>query len=217
MLMLDPERLNKYRFCIPQFPLILTSDRASIGNLLPTLPESCWFPTKLQIIVFVILSAIQNKQFTRENTLKVTSLLLESSEYNLLISEPEGSVFISALKSLKFIPTSQKLDLHTASNVYDPEDQIIKNLFDGQEIFPIAPFALNHFAALRRLGMKSSEQLDPSDIINITQLICGKGDNQARIKRASHLLEFLSSTKGNALLNSYYNNKPLDQTLHSIS
>ena len=51
MLVLDPERLNMYRFCIPQFPLILTSDRASIENLKPTLPESCWFPTKLQIIV----------------------------------------------------------------------------------------------------------------------------------------------------------------------
>ena len=217
MVVLDPERLNMYRFCIPQFPLILTSDRASIGNLQPTLPESCWFPTKLQIIVYVILSTIQNKQLSREHILKVTAMLLENSEYNLLTNEPEGSILINTLKSLKFIPTSQKLELCTPNNVYDPEDQIVKNLFNGQEVFPIAPFTLNHFAALRRLGMKSSDQLCPYDIINATQLICSQGDTQAKIKRASHILEFLSTTKGNVLLNSYYDNKPLDQTLQSMS
>ena len=56
--------------------------------------------------------------------------------------------------------------------------------------------------------MKSSDQLDPYDIINATQVICSQSDTQA---------EFLSTTKGNALLNSYYNNKPLDQTLQSMS
>ena len=217
MIMLEPEKLSKYRFCIPQSPLILTSDRASIGNLLATLPGSCWYPSKLQIIIHVILQALQNDQFTRENTLKVTAILLENCEYNLLINESEGNKLINTLKSLKFIPTSQRTDLHYASKVYDPEDQIIKDLFSGEKIFPIAPFTVNHFAVLRQLGMKNSKDLDPSDVIDVTHLICNQGDTQARIKRANHLLEFLSSTKGNFLLNSYYNRKPLDQTLCSIS
>ena len=216
MLMLEPESLSKYKFCIPQSPLILTSDRSSIGNLLSILPGSCWFPTKIQIIVYVILLAIKNMELTRENTLKVTALLLENSEYNLLINEAEGNVFTNTLKSLKFVPTSQRVELCTASKVYDPDDPVIKKLFRGKEIFPTTPFTTKHYATLRRLGMKTSDHLEPSDVISVTQLICNQGDNQAKIERANHLLEFLSSTKGNTLLNSYYNNKPLDQTLRSI-
>ena len=217
MIILEPEALSKYKFSIPRSPLILTSDRASIGNLLSTLPGSCWFPTKIQIIVYVILFAIENKQLTRENVLKVTATILDTSEYNLLSSESEGSKLTDLLKSLEFIPTSQRVDLYSASMVYDPEDQILQNLLGGEKIFPIAPFAANHFAALRQLGMKSSDHIGPSDLIRVTHLICNQGDNQAKIKRANHLLQFLSSTKGNTLLNSHYNNKPLDQCLCSIS
>jgi len=217
MIMLEQEYLSKYRFCIPKSPLILTSDRASIGNLQRILPESCWFPTKLQIIVNVILPAIENKQLTRENVLKLMAVLLETSEYNLLINEPEGSALINTLKSLKFVPTGQRVELYLASQVYDPEDQVIKKLFDGQDVFPIAPFTTMHFAALRGLGMKNSSHLDPSDVIYITHLICNQDDTQTKIKRANDLLEFLSSSKGSILLNSYYKNKPLDQTLCTIS
>ena len=217
MVMLEPESLSKYKGCIPKSPLVLTSDKASIENLLSTLPGSCWFPTKMQIIIHVILFAIENKQLSRENVLKTTAILLETSEYNLLSNESESDVLVNTLKALNFIPTSQRVDLYSASKVYDPEDQILNNFFNGQDIFPIAPFTVSHYAALRMLGMKNSDDLNPSDLIKVTQIICNQDDNQAKIKRASHLLEFLSSAKGNTLLNSYHNNKPLDQILSSIS
>ena len=217
MIMLEPESLGKYKGCIPKSPLVLTSDKASIENLLSILSGSCWFPTKMQIIIYVILFAIENKQLSRENVLKATAILLETSEYNLLINESESEVLVSTLKSLNFIPTSQRVDLYSASKVYDPEDQILNKLFDGQDIFPIAPFTVNHYAALRKLGMKTSDDLIPSDLIKVTQLICNQDDTQTKIKRASNLLEFLSSAKGNTLLNSYHNNKPLDQMLGSVS
>ena len=216
MMMLDPESLNKYKFCIPQYPLILTCDRASVGNLLSILPGSCWFPSKIEIIIYVILRALENYQLTRENALKVMTIILENSEYNILINESEGAVLVNTLKSLSFIPTNQRGDLQSVCKVYDPEDQTVKNLFAGQKVFPIAPFVVNHFPALRQLGMKNSNDLDPSDIINITHFIRNQDDVQAKIKRANHLLQYLSSTKGNSLLNSYYNKKPLDQTLCSI-
>ena len=217
MIILEPEGLSKYAFSIPRSPLILITDKASIGNLLAILPGSCWFPTKIQIIMHVILFAIENKQLTRENVLKVMAIILDTNEYNLLSSESEGSVLIDILKSLKFIPTSQTVNLYSANMVYDPEDRILQNLFSGQEMFPIAPFTVNHFPALRGLGMKNSDHLDPSELIKVTNLICNQGDTQAKIKRANHLLQFLSSTKGNKLLNTYYNNKPFKQILCSIS
>ena len=216
MMMLEPESLNKYKFCIPQSPLILTCDRASIGNLVSILPGSCWFPSKIEIIIYVILRALENYQLTRENAIKVMTIILENNEYNILTNESEGAILVNTLKSLSFIPTSQKGDLQSPSKVYDPEDQIVKNLFTGQKVFPIAPYAVNHFPALRQLGMKNSNDLNPSDIINVTRFIRNQNDIQAKVKRANHLLQFLSSTTGNSLLNSYYNKKPLDQTLCSI-
>ena len=217
MLMSEPECLNKYMFCIPQAPLILTCERGYVGNLQSMLPGSSWHSTKLQIILNVILFAIENNQISRQDLLRFFSIILEPSEYHSLIIGPEGSQFTNKLKSLKFIPTSQNSILCLPSETYDPTDIIITGLFEGQNVFPFTPFSDIHLAALRELGMKNSVALGPPDIIMVTQIICRRSDIQNEIKRANKLLEFLSSYVGNRLLNTYYNGVPLHQTLCSIS
>ena len=215
MLMSEPECLNKYMFCIPQAPLILTCERGYVGNLQSMLPGSSWLSTKLQVILYVILLAIENNQISRQDHLKFFSIILEPSEYHSLIG-PESSQFITKLKSLRFLPTSQNSVLCLPSETYDPTDHIITGLFEGQKVFPITPFSNIHLATLRELGMKTSVTLGPSDIIKVTQVICGQSDIQNEIKRANKLLEFLSSYVGNRLLNTYHNRVPLHQTLCSI-
>ena len=215
MLMSEPECLNKYMFCIPQAPPILSCERGYVGNLQSMLPGSSWLSTKLQIMLYVILSAIENNQISRRDLLKFFSIILEPSEYHSLTIGPEGSQFIiNKLKSLKFIPTSQNSVLCLPSETYDPTDLIITGLFEGQSVFPITPFSDIHLAALRELGMKNSVALGPPDIIQITQIICCDIHNE--IRRANKLLEFLSSYIGSKLLNTYHNRIPLHQTLCSI-
>ena len=217
LLMSEPESLNKYKFCIPQAPVILTCERGYVKNLQAMLPSISWLLTKLQVILHVILFAIENNQILKQDMLKFFSTLLEPSEYHSLIIGTEGSQVINKLKSLKFIPTSQKHDLWSPSETYDPKDPIVKGLFDGQNVFPLTPFSDIHFATLRELGMKTSATLGPSDIIKITQIICSQSDIQAEVKRANKLLQFLSSNVGNTLLNTYYNSVPFHQTLNSLS
>ena len=212
MLISEPECLNKYLFCILQTPLI-TCERGYVGNLQSMLPGGSWRPTKLQVILYVILSAIENNQISRQDLLKFFSIILEPSEYHSLTTGPEGSQFINKLKSFKFVPTSPNSGLCLPSETYDQTDYIITELFAGQNVFPIAPFSNIHFAALRELGMKSSVALGPPDIIKVTQIICRQSDIQREIKRANKLLEFLSSYSGNRLLNTYHNRVPLCQNL----
>ena len=213
ILMSEPECLNKYMFCIPQTPLILTCERGYVGNSQSMLPGSSWCPTKLQAILYVILLAIENNQISRQDLLKFFSIILEPSEYHSLIIEPEGSQFNSKLNFFLFVPTSQNSNLCLPSETYDPTDHIITELFAGQNVFPIVPFSNIHFAALRELGMKTSVAVGPPDIIKVTQIICRQSDIQSEKQRANKLLEFLSSYLGNMLLNAYHNRVPLHQTL----
>ena len=218
MVMSEPKCLNKYLFCIPQSPLIITCERGYVRNLQSMLPGGSWLPTKLQVILYVILSAIENNRTSKQDLLKFFSIILEPSEYHSLIIEPEGSQLINKLKPFKFIPTrlSQNSGLSLPSETYDPTDHIITGLFAGQNVFPIAPFSDIHFAALRELGMKTSVSLCPPDIIKVTQIICHQSDIQSEIRRANKLLEFLSSYIGSKLLDTYYNRVPFRQTLCSI-
>ena len=215
MVMSEPECLNKYIFCIPPTPLILNCERGYVENSQSMLGGS-WRPTKVQVILYVILSAIENNQISRQDLLKFFSIILEPSEYHSLIIEPEGSQFNNKLKSFRFVPTSQNSGLCLPSETYDSTDHIITELFAGQNVFPIAPFSNTHFAALRELGMKSSVALCPPDIIKVTRIICRQSDIQSEKKRANKLLEFLSSYVGNRLLNTYHNGVPLYQTLCTI-
>ena len=217
MMMLEPESVTKYAFCIPLTPSILQCESAYIRILQTTLPWSSWCPTKLQLIVFIILPAFENNLSSREKLIKFTSIILESNEYQSLMSKPESDLLVNKLKSLKFIPTSKNSDLFSPSEMYDPQDPFTKELFQGYNFFPFTPFSDVHFATLRRLGMKNSNVFDPLDVIKIVQSICHKNNVQTELKRAYKLLEFLSTTVGDELLDMYYNGLPLHQTLCSLS
>ena len=217
MMIVEPDSLNKYAFCIPRSPLILICEKAYVGNLQTMLPDSSWCPTKLQLILYVISYSFENNLLSDEKLLKFASILLEPNEYHTLINKLESSVMIDKLKSLKFIPTSQDSVLYSPSEVYDPQDSVVKKLFEGQNIFPAAPFSDIHFPALRDLGMKNSSDFGPSDVIKVARLICCRSNIQAEIKRASKLLKFLSSDVGYRLLNTYCHGEPLHKTLCSLS
>ncbi|XP_065903891.1 sacsin-like [Dysidea avara] len=217
LLIAEPEYLDKYLSFIPPSPVILTCVTSIVDNVQYMLQGACWVPTKLQLITHVILTAIESKQFTRNRILKVTSILSEPGEFYSLAGGQGGSLFISKLKSMKFVPVGQRNDLVLPCEVYNPADRMVKDLFDGQSVFPISPFSRNHYSILQQLGMKDCTSLCASDIIRVANLVINNdGGVQAEVKRACKLLEFLASSTGNKLLNEYYNYCPLDETLCSL-
>ena len=217
MILLDPDSLSRYTPYIPSNPLILTCTDSTIGRLASVLPASSWFPSKLQIILHVIIPAIENNSLSKESILKVTSTLLEYNEFYNLITGLEGNQLINRLRSLKFIPVSGINTLCNPSEVYDPKDHDIQELFGGENAFPLHPFLDRHFAALRELGMKTAGVLEASDIIRVAQIICSRRNNlKTRMQKAYSLIKFLGTNKGNTLLNTYYQGVPLEQTLRSM-
>ena len=217
MILLDPDNLRRYTPYVPSNPLILTCTESTIGRLSSVLPGSSWFPTKLQIILHVIIPAIENNKLSKESILKVTSTILEYNEFYNLITGLEGSQLISRLRSLKFIPVSGKNALCIPSEVYDPKDHDIQELLGGENAFPAHPFLEGHFTALRDLGMKTVSILEASDIIRVAQIICNhQANSKARMQKAYSLIKFLCTDKGNTLLNTYYKGVPLEQTLRSM-
>ena len=216
MILLDPDCLSRYTPYLLSDPLILTCTKSTIGSLASVLPGCSWFPTKLQIILHVIIPAIESNRLMRESTLKITSTLLEYNEYYSLITGFEGNQLINRLRSLKFVPVSGKSELCLPSQVYDPKDLDIQELFGGENAFPINPFSDKHFTVLRELGMKTTSALQASDIIRVAQSICNQMNSKTKIHKASNLIKFLCTNKGNKLLNTYYNGIPLEQTLQSM-
>ena len=213
IVVLEPESIRKYLLFLPP---IIKCERNIIENLQSMLPETCWVPTKLQLIINIILFAIENKQLNRAGIVKVTSMLLEPNEYYSLVITSDGDLLFNKLKVLKYLPTSQNSDLFSPCEVCDPMDHVVKELFDGQNVFPIVPFSDTHFPVLKQLGMKDCNTLSPSDITRVANVICSETDTQAKVKRANSLLAFLSSPTGNRLLNECYNNCPLGQTFCSL-
>ena len=216
MILLDPDSLSRYTPYLLSNPVILTCTKSTIGSLAQILPGCSWFPTKLQIILNVIMPAIESNQLVRESTLKITSTLLEYNEYYSLITGFAGNQLTNRLKSLKFVPVSGKRELCLPSQVYDPKDHDMQELFGGENAFPAEPFSEKHFTALRELGMKTISTLESSDIITVAQCICNQINSKAKIQKASNLIKFLCTLKGNTLLNTYHRGVPLEQTLRSM-
>ena len=216
MILLYPDSLSRYTPYLLSNPVILTCTKSTIGSLAQILPGCSWFPTKLQIILNVIIPAIESNQLARESTLKITSTLLEYNEYYSLITGFGGNQLINRLKSLKFVPVSGKRELCLPSQVYDPKDHDIQELFGGENAFPADPFSEKHFTTLRELGMKTIRTLESSDIITVAQCICNQMNSKAKMQKASNLIKFLCTPKGNTLLNTYCRGVPLEQTLRSM-
>ena len=206
MMVIESNCLDKYKFWIPPSPILLTSCDKSIRiteSLKYTLPQYIWFPTKLDVLLHVILP---KKQLIRENvdTVKLFSIILEPKEYHSLLKEPDNKMLVDYLRSAKCLPTCNTFNnLFSPCEVYDPRDLTVKGLFEGQNVFPVAPFVEEHFGVLRKLGMKNTDNLDMSDVLTVIQFINSLSNAKAKITKSHKLIEFLSSSKGDTLLNSH--------------
>ena len=206
-----------YKQYIPETPVILTCNTVTLTNLQSMLPKISFSFTKAQLILYVMLPAVERQQLSRDDIIKCTAIILKPEEYFSLVNSSEGDDLYDKLQSLKFLPTNRNSSLFSPSQVYDPDDDVVRELFKGQEIYPIDPFVKKYFTVLRELGMKNSDDLNSSDIVKIVKII-SKGFSskpKGETRRANKLLKFLSLTKGSALLSTHHKEESLTQTLCS--
>ncbi|PFX24292.1 Sacsin [Stylophora pistillata] len=105
----------------------------------------------------------------------------------------DKKTFPDHLKNVPFVPVANG-SLKPPSELYDPEDEIIQKLFQGEaDVFPAQEFAKAHALSLLRvfLGLRRSRSLEAKDILLIAKLITGAPE-QLALRRAEALLQFLN-------------------------
>ncbi|KAK3750028.1 hypothetical protein QZH41_008668 [Actinostola sp. cb2023] len=111
----------------------------------------------------------------------------------LPVLSSENRSFPDHLKGLKFVPVAND-ELKAPCDLFDPDDDILKNLFDGEPTaFPAEEFATSHSLSVLRvfLGLRRSRSLGGEDVLTIAKQISDMPEDKAD-KRAFTLLKFLS-------------------------
>lgn len=127
--------------------------------------------------------------YTREQIANLMSLVLQ----RLPILSSDKRDFPERLRVLKFVPVSDG-SFVAPCDLYDPEDDMLKKLFEGQSnAFPSQEFAKPHALSLLRvfLGLRRSRSLAANDVFIIAKQIDG-GSDVASQRRAEALLRFLN-------------------------
>ena len=105
----------------------------------------------------------------------------------------ENKSFPDHLKNVRFVPVANG-NLKAPNELYDPEDEVIQKLFEGEgNVFPAYEFSKTHALSLLRvfLGLRRSRSLEAQDVLLIGNQIIQAPEEHA-IKRARALLQFLN-------------------------
>lgn len=105
----------------------------------------------------------------------------------------DNKAFPEHLKNVRFVPVANG-SLKPPCELYDPEDEVIQKLFEGEpEVFPAQEFAKAHALSLLRvfLGLRRSRSLEAKDILLIAKQIT-QAPEQSALRRAEALLQFLN-------------------------
>ena len=103
--------------------------------------------------------------------------------------------FCYHVKHVKFI-TQRSESLESPGNLYDGNDDILRNLFDGvnRDVFPCGEFsALKYRPQLIRVGMKRKEDIKIEDFDNIAQMLNKSTISPVSLKSASALMTLLNT------------------------
>ena len=105
----------------------------------------------------------------------------------------DNKSFPDHLKSVRFVPVANG-SLKPPCDLYDPEDEVIQKLFEGEsDVFPAQEFAKAHTLSLLRvfLGLRRSRSLEAKDILLIAKQITQAPEDSA-LRRAEALMQFLN-------------------------
>ena len=104
----------------------------------------------------------------------------------------DNKSFPDHLKTVRFVPVSNG-SLKPPCELYDPEDELIQKLFEGEsDLFPAEEFAKAHTLSLLRvfLGLRRSRFLEAKDVLLIAKQITQAPEGSA-LRRAEALTQFL--------------------------
>ncbi|XP_068123047.1 sacsin [Hyperolius riggenbachi] len=172
------------------FPVIDSSDEETIRLIKMLKVEQL----KSTDCVKVILQDVEKGFYSNEERTCVMTWILE----NLTFLKNENPAVITWLSTIKFLPVS-KDRLVSANELFDPEIDILQNLFCAEEhlYFPPTVFTSSDVLhSLRQIGLKNDSHILEKDIVQVAKKIealhSGSGKNEDLVlKKAKTLLTVL--------------------------
>ena len=172
----------------------------------------------LQKIAF---QQIRNRQFSNSNIVPFMISVLDnfySPQYR-----QSANQITSAMSSLPFVEVSNSSTLDAPQNLFDPEIEILCQLYNGESKFPASSFH-SHLPILRQCGLKSSVNSDEifqilSSLRSSAHYSTSYNAGQMKYSRIVSVLKYLSDNP--QLLNCYtnldYHNNLLDVLCNQAS
>ena len=213
---------EKYIDCFPQNLLCIECNTNSCKKIKRIASSFFVVSTKTDFVMNFLLPAIGSEKSSLLK--KVMAIVIDEEEFeSLLVVQSDTKLrenIEENFKKMAFVPTSMGHDLTMCvpREVYDPEDVYLKDVFKGIGAFPSDPYSSKHYKILRKLGMKTKDNINPQDIVKAADHIHKKRDSyeSIEIQRAKMLLNFLT-LKGSKLLHDVFQGKPLYEYLYSKS
>ena len=128
---------------------------------------------------------IQQEQYSQEETTKIMIWILERNPQ----LNPQ---FLNKIKELSFVSTRNG-ELKKPSELYDPNDPILADLFLGEDNkFPSKEFS-KLFSSLKELGLHSKEMMTSSDLLGVAAKI-DSSDYRDALKKVQALVTIFQQT-----------------------
>ncbi|XP_077979802.1 sacsin-like [Glandiceps talaboti] len=169
-------------------------------------------PARLsEVVTSFILPEIKAGFYKSDEVDVIMMWLLK--HYNTLCDEDSG--LPNSLKDLPFIKISDSTRV-APNMVFDPDNTVLNDLFDGENVFPISPYDDSDILmVLRKLGLRKEADVKSYDLLKTaTVLSITATGGRANVGKARALLDFINAHI--SLLSDNIEGKPLVQHLNNI-
>ena len=175
-------------------PLIIDTS-GNVSDLLESLTGDIYFMQQAEYLQKVAFKQIRNKKFNDSNIVPFMKSVLDnfhSSHYR-----KNADQLISIMRNLPFVEVSSFSLLLAPCCLFDPEVDLLREVFPGEPKFPASEFHL-YLPILRQCGLKNC--LSADEIFQIVKIIGTKPTHQSvactdhvRYSRAVAVLKYLSN------------------------
>ena len=140
---------------------------AKFESLLKQLPQHVQFMNEMEYLLSVSFYLIRCRWFSSCYVVSIIKYVLDNFD-NMKSRYPSSifDLFKYAIATLPFIPVSSSTALQAPCNLFDPHDELLKQLFKSQPVFPGPDFS-SYLYTLQQCGLKDITSITGTDILQI--------------------------------------------------
>ena len=142
--------------------------------------------TPTELLCQIVFPDIQRGKYSGEQIDTLMTYVLENYTREIR----KNAIFKQTLRALTFV--SKQRGRARASDLFDPRNVILKNLFVSEDVFPTVAYnERSVLVVLEELGMKSEDNITGDDLYQSAKLVSGLTHLPTAKRKSGAVLEFL--------------------------